>query len=713
MSAWHRRRAAGAVGARRSRCAALPLPRLALYDAWQRLRHPRVERATGPVDLVHSTAHVAAASRGADGGHRARPALPPRARPLHPRGASRCSPASSTSCGTRRPSSCARRRPPGPTARRPASTRRRLRVTPWGTDRRAGRDRRGGAGAGRLRARPARSCCSPAPSSPGRTWPACSRPSTGSATSTPTSCWSGPEGWSTDLPADAGAPAARLRARTPTATRSTRRPPWSLPEPAGGLRAAGARGHGAGRGRGHLGHDLHRRGGRRRRPARRPARRRRHRRRHRSGCSTTPTLRGAARARPPGRGRPPSPGPARPRRRSAPTATPSGAGREPATVGINLLWLVPAGRRAASSRPWPASAACIDLGAARPRPAPLRARPPSPRPTRRSWRAARPRWRRSRRSRVRRVVAESTWLAAPDRGRSTSCTTPAARCRPGGARPCVLTLHDLQPLEAPGHPLGGQAGLPRPRRAAASVARRAGVVAVPSEFVRRHGGRARSASTRTRVVVDPARACRCRPAGHARATCCAARYGLDGPGGPVPGHHLPPQEPPHARRGLRAGASAAPRRRCSCSPGGAGRARRAVRPADRPRSASTTAVRRLGRVPEADVAGLLRPGRPWSRCRPATRASGCRPLEAMAAGVPVVAADATALPEVVGDAGVLVAAGRRRRPGRRPSVGLLDDPERAGPAWPAPAGQRAAGFIVGGQRRRASPSSTDGRLGAR
>ncbi len=41
---------------------ALPLPRVALYDDWQRLRRPRVERATGAVDVVHSTAHVAAAS---------------------------------------------------------------------------------------------------------------------------------------------------------------------------------------------------------------------------------------------------------------------------------------------------------------------------------------------------------------------------------------------------------------------------------------------------------------------------------------------------------------------------------------------------------------------------------------------------------------------------------------------------------------------------
>jgi glycosyltransferase involved in cell wall biosynthesis len=41
---------------------ALPLPRAVLYDAWQRLRRPVVERATGTVDVVHSTAHVAAAS---------------------------------------------------------------------------------------------------------------------------------------------------------------------------------------------------------------------------------------------------------------------------------------------------------------------------------------------------------------------------------------------------------------------------------------------------------------------------------------------------------------------------------------------------------------------------------------------------------------------------------------------------------------------------
>jgi glycosyltransferase involved in cell wall biosynthesis len=34
---------------------ALPLPRTALYESWRRLGWPPVERATGPVDLVHST----------------------------------------------------------------------------------------------------------------------------------------------------------------------------------------------------------------------------------------------------------------------------------------------------------------------------------------------------------------------------------------------------------------------------------------------------------------------------------------------------------------------------------------------------------------------------------------------------------------------------------------------------------------------------------
>jgi glycosyltransferase involved in cell wall biosynthesis len=44
----------------------LPLPRVAMYEAWHRVRRPRVERACGPVDVIHATTI----------------AMPPRSRPL-------------------------------------------------------------------------------------------------------------------------------------------------------------------------------------------------------------------------------------------------------------------------------------------------------------------------------------------------------------------------------------------------------------------------------------------------------------------------------------------------------------------------------------------------------------------------------------------------------------------------------------------------------
>ena len=72
---------------------------------------------------------------------------------------------------------------------------------------------------------------------------------------------------------------------------------------------------------------------------------------------------------------------------------------------------------------------------------------------------------------------------------------------------------------------------------------------------------------------------------------------------------------------------------------------------------------------------------------------GLPALEAMAAGAAVVAADATSLPEVVGDAGRLVPVGRRRAWGE--AIGdLLADADGARPAGAA-GRARAARYTTG------------------
>lgn len=240
-------------------------------------------------------------------------------------------------------------------------------------------------------------------------------------------------------------------------------------------------------------------------------------------------------------------------------------------------------------------------------------------------------------NRLRRAAVESLWLARRSAGFDVvhhfGGRLPARR-----AGVSVLTVHDIQPLDLPANfsvakrrYLGW--ALPRSVRAA-------DLVAVPSQWVAgRLAGRLAVSPDRIRVVPSTYRAL----------DCPVEPPPFDG----QPFVLYPAATYPHKNHGLLIEAHAAVRARYPDTllvlTGAQGRAHSGVAE----QAARTPGVVHLGLVDEARLASLMAGAR--AVAFPSRyEGFGLPVLEAMQCGTPVIAADAAALPEVLGDGGTLV-----------------------------------------------------------
>ncbi len=256
------------------------------------------------------------------------------------------------------------------------------------------------------------------------------------------------------------------------------------------------------------------------------------------------------------------------------------------------------------------------------------------------------------RSRPARIVAESTWLAA--RTGDADLVHHAGGTAPIRSRaPYVVTLHDLQPLLAAddrgprthGRVKRGYLStvVPRSLRAARRVI-------VPSAFVRR-SVIDRLDLDHSQVVVVPHGVER--TAGTPGEEL-SRRHGLDGPVVLYPAITYPHKD--HATLVDAFARALVDHPTALLVLTGRADSAEADLLARIDRLGISSRVRRLGRVPAADLAGLLDlatvvavPSR--------YEGFGLPAAEGLAHGAVVVASDATSLPEVVGDAGILVAPG--------------------------------------------------------
>jgi alpha-1,3-rhamnosyl/mannosyltransferase len=272
---------------------------------------------------------------------------------------------------------------------------------------------------------------------------------------------------------------------------------------------------------------------------------------------------------------------------------------------------------------------------------------------------------------VRRVAAEATWLARQARQDGVDFVHHMGGNLLRAHPPGVVTVHDLQPFAQPGNFSVQKYGYLRatlPR-----ALRRAVLVTTLTEHTR-HDVHERMGVPLDDIVLVP-------PGIHLRGERDQAgirrvreRYQL----GEQPFFLYPAITYPHKNHItlVRAFAEVAARHPdCLLVLTGGSATGEAALVAEIDRSGTVERVRRPGRIPREDL-DLLMDAATALTCPSTYEGFGIPVLEAMSRRCPVVASDATALPEVVGDAGLLVdaldvdgwAAAMNR---------LLDDPEEA------------------------------------